>query len=61
MRTPLGDAGFLVLAERILDSMLGILWVAGTGTLPFLVVGLAVGDDDGRRRRTEEQAEPLRA
>lgn len=50
MRTPLGDAGFLVLAERVLDSMLGILWVAGTGTLPFLVVGLAVGDDEVRRR-----------
>lgn len=50
MRTPLGDAGFLVLAERVLDSMLGILWVAGTGTLPFLVVGLAVGDDEARRR-----------
>jgi len=61
MRTPLGDAGFLVLSERILDSMLGILWVAGTGTLPFLVVGLAVGDDELRRRRTEEQAELVAA
>ena len=50
MRTELADAAVLVLIERVLDAMLGILWVAGTGTLPWLVVGLAVGesppDDD---------------
>jgi hypothetical protein len=41
----LGDAAFLVVVARVLESMLGIFWTAGTGTLPFLVLGLMVGDE----------------
>jgi O-antigen ligase len=42
----LGDAAFLVMVARLLESMLGIFWTAGVGTLPFLVLGLMVGDED---------------
>jgi O-antigen ligase len=42
----LGDAAFLVIVARLLESMLGIFWTAGVGTLPFLVVGLMVGDEE---------------
>ena len=44
-RHAMSEAAYLVMLERILDSLLGIFWVAGTGTLPFLVVGLAIGED----------------
>jgi len=44
-REAMSEAAYLVMLERILDSLLGIFWVAGTGTLPFLVVGLAIGED----------------
>jgi len=47
----MSEAAYLVLLERILDSLLGIFWVAGTGTLPFLVVGLAIGEDAPRAVR----------
>ena len=42
----LGEAAFLVVVARLLESMLGIFWTAGVGTLPFLVLGLMVGDED---------------
>ncbi len=42
----LGEAAFLVMVARLLESMLGIFWTAGVGTLPFLVLGLMVGDED---------------
>jgi O-antigen ligase len=42
----LGEAGFLVLVARILESLVGIFWTAGPGTLPFLVLGLVIGDED---------------
>ena len=44
----MSETAYLVMLERILDGLLGIFWVAGTGTLPFLVVGLAVGEDARR-------------
>lgn len=44
----MSETAYLVMLERILDSLLGIFWVAGSGTLPFLVVGLAVGEDARR-------------
>ena len=44
-RSDLGEAALLVLVARLLESMLGIFWTAGTGTLPFLVLGLMVGDE----------------
>ena len=49
MRTQLADAAVLVLIERLLDAMLGILWVAGTGTVPWLVAGLALGEEPPAR------------
>jgi polysaccharide biosynthesis protein PslJ len=49
----LGEAGYLVVVARILEGMVDIFWVAGPATLPFLVVGLVVGDESdaavGRR------------
>jgi len=49
LRSPsdLGEAAFLVVVARLLESMLGIFWTAGVGTLPFLVLGLMVGDEEG--------------
>jgi polysaccharide biosynthesis protein PslJ len=41
----LGEAGYLVVVARILESMVGVFWVAGPGTLPFLIVGLVIGDE----------------
>jgi hypothetical protein len=49
----LGEMAFLVLVARLLESMLGIFWVAGTGTLPFLIVGLVIGDE-------HEEVHPIR-
>jgi O-antigen ligase len=42
----LGEAAFLIVIGRVLESMLGIFWTAGTGTLPFLIVGLVIGDEE---------------
>jgi polysaccharide biosynthesis protein PslJ len=41
----LGHAALYLTIAHAIDSMAGIFWVAGTGTLPWLVVGLAVGLD----------------
>ena len=43
-RDPIGEAGFLVFVFEVLFGLTGIFWVAGTFTLPMLLVGLAVGD-----------------
>jgi O-antigen ligase len=54
----MSEAAYLVVLERILDSLLGIFWVAGTGTLPFLVVGLAVGEEARRPAAVRRQLLP---
>jgi O-antigen ligase len=41
----LGEAAYLVIVARLLESMLGIFWTAGVGTFPFLILGLMVGDE----------------
>ncbi len=41
----LAEAGYLVLVERLLATMVDIFWVAGPGTLPFLIIGLVIGDE----------------
>ena len=41
----LGEAAYLVVVARLLESMLGIFWTAGVGTFPFLILGLMVGDE----------------
>jgi hypothetical protein len=48
-RDPLGQVAFFITVAHIIDSLAGIFWVAGTGTLPWLLVGLAAADhgDDG--------------
>jgi hypothetical protein len=56
----LSDVALLVLVERLIDSMLGILWVAGTGTVPWLMVGLALGErEDGNGNSNGETATDL--
>jgi O-antigen ligase len=53
-RDALGRAALYLTLAHAIDSMAGIFWVAGTGTLPWLVVGLAAGaegldaSDDGQ-------------
>jgi hypothetical protein len=42
--TDLGQAAWYAVVARILATTVDIFWVAGPTTLPFLLVGLAVGD-----------------
>ena len=42
---PLGRAALYLTIAHAVDALAGIYWVAGTGTLPWLVVGLAAGID----------------
>jgi polysaccharide biosynthesis protein PslJ len=41
----LSEAGYLAVVARLLEATVGVFWVAGPGTLPFLIVGLVVGDE----------------
>ncbi len=41
----LGETGYLAVMAHILQATVDVFWVAGPGTLPFLIVGLAVGDE----------------
>lgn len=42
----MGELAWYVLLARILASAVDIFWVAGPTTLPFLVLGLAIGDEE---------------
>ena len=42
----LSEVGNLAVVARLLEAVVGVFWVAGPGTLPFLIVGLVVGDED---------------
>ena len=44
-KDPLGRAALYLTIAHAVDALAGIYWVAGTGTLPWLVVGLAAGID----------------
>jgi hypothetical protein len=46
LRTEMGEMAWYVFVVRILASAVDIFWVAGPGTLPFLVIGLAIGDEE---------------
>jgi hypothetical protein len=46
-RDPLGEAAFLVFVVEVLYALTAIFWIAGTLTLPMLLVGLAVGESTG--------------
>jgi O-Antigen ligase len=50
-RDPIGEAAYLGLVFLILFGLTGIFWVAGTMTLPMLLVGLAVGADETVHKR----------
>jgi hypothetical protein len=47
-RDPLGQVAFFITVAHLVDSLAGIFWVAGTGTLPWLLVGLAAGEHVSR-------------
>ncbi|MEO8697961.1 MAG: O-antigen ligase family protein, partial [Acidimicrobiales bacterium] len=42
-RETMATVALLLIVAKAVDSMLGIFWVAGTLTLPFLIVGIALG------------------
>jgi hypothetical protein len=46
LRTEMGEMAWYVFVVRILASLVDVFWAAGPGTLPFLVIGLAIGDDE---------------
>jgi O-antigen ligase len=46
-RDPVGEAALLVFVLMCLYALTAAFWVAGTLTLPMLMVGLAVGDERG--------------
>lgn len=53
-RDAIGEGAFLVFTVELLYALTAIFWVAGTLTLPMLMVGLAVGDDPRPKRAREE-------
>jgi len=55
-RDPIGEAAFLILVFEVLFGLTGIFWVAGTFTLPFLMVGLAIGDRNPLTARSQRRA-----
>lgn len=59
---PLGEVAFYVVLARIIADLFDIFWVAGPNTLPFLVLGLAVGAaslQEERDRRAGADAPPV--
>jgi uncharacterized membrane protein YhaH (DUF805 family) len=44
-RDGLGRAALMVFLFEVAFALTGIFWLAGTLTMPMLVVGLAIGDD----------------
>jgi hypothetical protein len=46
-RDPIGEAAFLIFVLMVLYALTAVFWIAGTLTLPMLMVGLAVGDEEG--------------
>lgn len=42
---PLADLAWYAVLARLLAAMVDVYWVAGPNTLPFLVLGLAIGAD----------------
>lgn len=43
MRSDLGDLAWYILITRVLATLVDLFWVAGPGTVPFLIIGLAIG------------------
>jgi hypothetical protein len=52
-RDRLGRAAFTVFTFELIFALSGIFWLAGTLTLPMLVIGLAVGDKERERRHAD--------
>ena len=55
-RDPLGEAAFLIFLFEVLFGITGIFWLAGTLSLPMLMVGLAVAEPPSYRRRPMKQS-----
>jgi hypothetical protein len=55
-RDVIGETAFLVFVLMLLYSLTAIFWIAGTLTLPMLLVGLAAGEDEGNARPTANDA-----
>lgn len=54
-----GDVGrmaWYVLLQRILHSLVDIFWAAGPGTLPYLFIGLAIGEEAKNEERASFEA-----
>jgi O-antigen ligase len=43
-RTPLAMAALAILVARVVHGTFDVYWVASTQTLPWLIVGMAVGE-----------------
>jgi O-antigen ligase len=54
-RDAVGEAAYYTFIFAVAASLIGIFWVAGTLTLPLLVVGLAVGARERRYARARRQ------
>lgn len=57
VRKPLAVAALAVLVGRFAHGVFDIYWVAATQTLPWLVVGMAVGDQTPVRTNSDAAAE----
>ena len=50
-RQPVGEAAFLIFVFICLFALTSVFWVAGTVTLPMLMIGLSVGDETSEAKR----------
>jgi O-antigen ligase len=57
-RDPLGLLAAYVVIAHVVDSIAGIFWVAGTGTLGWLLVGLAAGVERHRDATSHLEQHP---
>lgn len=58
---PFGDLAWYVLVARLTADLFDIFWVAGPNTLPFLVLGLAVGAASLAEESAASPSGPTRA
>lgn len=56
---PFGDLAWYVLIARVTADLFDIFWVAGPNTLPFLVLGLAVGAASLQEERAQFEVAPV--
>ncbi len=58
-QSPYAELAWMVLLLRVLATMVDIFWAAGPNTLPFLLIGLAIGAEAREHQPRPELAAEL--